>query len=82
MTMLTGLGLIAAGVAILFCARAAHEVAGEANRWSTGELWRNFPRVRRWMLRVEPGVTVAGTAVGLAVGVAAIIAGIVLAITA
>jgi hypothetical protein len=76
--MLTGLGLIAAGLGILFCARAAHQVAGDANRWSTREQWRNFPRLRRWML----SVTTAGTTLGIAVGVAAIVVGILLAIGA
>jgi hypothetical protein len=78
--MLTGLGLIAAGAGILWCARAAHEVTGEVSRWATREEWRSFPRIRRLLLSFEPVGTVAGTVLGVAVGVAAIAFGIVLVI--
>jgi putative exporter of polyketide antibiotics len=81
-TMTTGLLLIAAGLALLFCARAAHEVTGEMNRWLMRQQWRGFPRVRSWMLRVEPFATAAGTALGVGVGIAAIVYGIVLTIRA
>jgi hypothetical protein len=80
--MLTGLGLIAAGMALLWCARTAHEVTGEVNRWVAREQWRNFPRVRRLVLRFEPFGTAAGTAIGVATGLAAIVVGIVIALRA